>query len=169
MKCQNCNKNDANVKYYENINGKQKEVMLCSKCAEKFNLIDFPDMLSFFVSNHPKELYENDYLDTVCDKCSYTFDDYLNTGFFGCDNCYNAFSDRIDSLLSKMYGKNRHKLLQDYSNKKESNKTYNKKDEEVSNITDIKVLKDRLEKDIKNENYEEAAVIRDRIKKIEGE
>lgn len=163
MKCQNCNKKEANVRYYENINGDKREIILCSECAEKLDLVKFPDMLSFFTQSYPKKINEKEYLTTVCDKCSYTFDDYLNTGFFGCPNCYSSFSDRIDSLLYKMYGKNRHRLLQDYSINNR------KKESKINNINSIEELKKMQEIAIKEEKYEDAAKIRDRIKEIEGE
>ena len=35
MKCQNCGKNEANFQYRQIINGKKKELILCSECAKK--------------------------------------------------------------------------------------------------------------------------------------
>ena len=38
MKCQNCGKNNANVKYTQIINGEKKEFILCEECAEKLGI-----------------------------------------------------------------------------------------------------------------------------------
>lgn len=35
MLCQNCGKNEANIRYTQIINGVKKEVALCSDCASK--------------------------------------------------------------------------------------------------------------------------------------
>ncbi len=40
MKCQNCGERDANVRYYQNINGRKQEVFLCSECADELNIMD---------------------------------------------------------------------------------------------------------------------------------
>lgn len=169
MKCQNCGKEEANIKYYENINGEKREIMVCSSCAKNLNLMDFPNMLSYFFTNHPKELFENEYSSEVCNKCSYTFDDYLEKGLFGCPNCYNAFSDRIDTLLTKIHGKNRH-LIQKNNSKEsitEKVKTNKSQNSDVSKITNLDVLRNLLSLSVKEERYEDAAKLRDRIKDLE--
>ena len=171
MKCQSCKKEEATIKYYENINGEKREIMLCGSCAKKLNLIDFPNMLSYFFSTYPKELLENEYTKKVCDKCSYTFDDYLKTGLFGCPNCYSAFNDRIDTLLNKIHGKNRHINTESKTQENNVKKTYmNIKDKNhninISSIIDISKLKNLLNLSIKEEKYEDAAKIRDRIKEL---
>ena len=38
MLCQKCNKNEANVKYTEIINGEKKEMMLCEECSHELGL-----------------------------------------------------------------------------------------------------------------------------------
>ena len=56
MKCENCGKNEANVKYTQIINGEKKQLFLCSECSEKlgisninFNMpIDFSSFLGDF-------------------------------------------------------------------------------------------------------------------------
>lgn len=38
MVCQNCGKNEANVKYTQIVNGVKKEMVLCEECAEKMGI-----------------------------------------------------------------------------------------------------------------------------------
>ena len=33
MLCDNCGKKEANVRYWENINGKKRELNLCDECS----------------------------------------------------------------------------------------------------------------------------------------
>lgn len=172
MKCQYCGKEEANVQYYENVNGEKRELMLCSNCAKSLNLIDFPNMLSYFFSSHPKELFAEEYTKEICNKCSYTFDDYLKQGFFGCPDCYSAFDNRIDSLLNKIHGKNRHLNIGDRTASKtdkniNSTKTDKEQSKNISKMNDTKELKQLLNICIKEEKYEDAAKIRDRLKELE--
>ena len=39
MVCQNCGKNEANVKQNQIVNGVKKEMVLCEECAEKMGII----------------------------------------------------------------------------------------------------------------------------------
>ena len=40
MLCQNCGKNEANVRYTQIVNGNKKEMVLCQECAEKMGIGD---------------------------------------------------------------------------------------------------------------------------------
>lgn len=170
MKCQSCGKKEATVRYYENINGKQKEIFLCSDCAKKLGFDSFSDIFSPIFTSIPK--FIDDFNDVeVCPNCGYTFDEYTKTGLFGCPECYNTFKDRLDSLFLKLNGKNRHVPLNLESNlegqKVKSKKIYNKTGENKQDI-EIKELKTQLQEFVKNEEYEKAAIVRDKIKKIEN-
>ena len=89
-----------------------------------------------------------------------------NFGKFGCDNCYEVFSTRIDPILKRLQGSNR------YNGKKaELNENNNSKiseaPQELSKPEKIEELKAKLKELVKVENYEEAAKVRDEIKKLE--
>lgn len=159
MKCQSCGKREATVKYYENINGVKKELHFCSECASKLGFAHFPDIFSPMFVSIPDYLEEEE---IKCPKCGYTLDDYTKTGLFGCPECYNTFNENLDELFLKIHGKNRHV--------KEKNKVLkNKKNSEVKLTKDEKIakLKEEIKKLIEEEKYEEAAVVRDKIKKLE--
>ena len=47
MLCQNCGKNEANIRYTQIINGVKKEVALCSNCAKKLGMDEFEMPISF--------------------------------------------------------------------------------------------------------------------------
>lgn len=151
MKCQKCG-NLATFSYYENINGKEKELILCDKCYKNNNM-----------NNIIEYYFSDDEIDVLCDKCGYEFDKYLKSGKFGCPNCYIKFDNEIDQILKKIHGKNRHMNLN--NNKLKVNKALNnEKNNTKDNIAD---LKSKLERCIKEENYEEAAVIRDKLRSLE--
>ncbi len=162
MKCQNCGKNEAIVRYKENINGKKQELYLCSECAEKVGIINFPIVFSPIITSI-NDNYLNEYKITKCKNCGYTLEDYSKTGLFGCPECYSTFENELDSLFLKFHGKNRHVKLSN-KNMKVKNVGISKK----NNNEKLVSLKEQLKDLIDNERYEEAAVVRDKIKKIEG-
>ena len=196
MLCQNCNKNIANVRYTQIINGQKKEMMLCEECSEKLgvNKINFNmpiDFSSFFGGM----LEDPDFMPLFpevkqlkCDNCNLTFDDFINSGKLGCPSCYDAFSEKIDPILKRIHGSNRYlgKKLNKPDNlndnddngidiRKESVKNRKvevekvKKEKMDDNKSKKEILEEDLKKAILDERYEDAAKIRDEIKMLKEE
>lgn len=158
MKCQSCGKREACVRYKENINGKKHEYFLCEICADKMGINSFSDIFSPMFVSIPEVFKESNLPQSLsCSKCGYTLEDYSKTGMFGCEHCYDTFEDTLDELFLKFHGKNRHIKIE----KKEKNK--NKKIKEEN----IQELKEKIAELVEEERYEEAAVIRDKIKALE--
>ena len=187
MLCENCGKNEANVRYTENINGKVRELHLCEECSRKLGIgqMDFniPIDFSNFLTGFMDELIEPEFMPMLnginkinCKTCGTTFDDILNTGMFGCSDCFETFQDRIDPIIKKIQGSNRHvgRLAKEIDNKIENetkkikeNKNENDLKEESKNENELEKLQEELKDAIKEERYEDAAKIRDEIKKLE--
>ena len=197
MLCQKCNKNEANVKYTEIINGEKNEMMLCEECSHKLGInnmnFNIPiDFSNFFGGLLEDEIYnEKEFMplfqkvkELKCDSCNMTYDDFINKGKFGCPECYNVFSNKIDTLLNRLHGSSKYlgrKALKNVSNKidkqninlkyqeieenKIENNIKNKKENENEN--ELEKLQKDLKKAILEERYEDAANIRDEIKKIQ--
>ena len=179
MLCQNCGKNEVNFKYTQVVNGVKKEMALCEKCAKELGLenMDFniPINFSSFLGDFFGD-YDENFLPSFtqsnalkCTNCGLTFDEFVDKGKFGCENCYNVFENRIDPVLKNIHGCNQHvgrnskfinKASENHS-KTEENTMQN--DEQHSKL---KKLNEDLKQAIKEEKYEEAAKIRDEIKKI---
>jgi len=176
MKCQNCGENEANVKYTQIINGVKKELHLCQRCSEElgignFNMnFDMPMDLSSFFADFLGEPDTGFFPDTSmreelkCNECGKTFEDFANTGRFGCGNCYNVFSDKIDTILKNIHNGDRH-----VGRKGIPSATHIEKMNQVAPNNKIEKLKMDLKNAIKEERYEDAAKIRDEIKKREEE
>jgi len=171
MLCDNCGKNEANVKYTQIINGVKQEMKLCEKCSKQlgiddinFNMpIDFSSFLGDLISDYE----ENNFMPMMptpkklkCHYCNTTYSEFLNTGKFGCAECYDAFSNKIESVLKRIHGSNK------YLGRK-SKKAVNKvqKNQEQKEDDKLKKLEKDLKQAIKEERYEDAAKIRDEIKK----
>ena len=174
MLCDNCGKREANVRYTENINGRKKELHLCEKCSEKLGIskMDFnmPIDFSSFFGGFMENIFEPDYMpflnevkELKCENCGYTFQNIANTGKLGCANCYDIFESKLDPIIRKIQGANQHtgrtgKILE--------NKIIEQpKNEGEKAESKIEQLQKELKKAIKEERYEDAAKIRDEIKK----
>ena len=181
MKCENCGKNNANVKYTQIINGEKKQMFLCEECSQKlgindlhFNMpINFTSFLADFFNdmNDISLMPSLDDVNTIkCKKCGLTWDNFLHTGKFGCSNCYDDFELRIDPILRSMQGATNHvgrlgEVRQ--GNEVKQNLDDKIQKEENENVRKIEKLKNDLKQAIKEERYEDAAKIRDEIKKEE--
>ena len=201
MLCENCGENEANVRYTQIINGVKKQMILCDKCAKELGLddikinmpIDFSSFLGDMLDFYEDEMPTLSMPKTLkCNNCNMTYDDFLETGKFGCDSCYDEFESKIDQLLKNIHGANRHigrngrfignaKInnaenenlkIEDKQPGKANGEKSEKASEEKSKkssdkISKIDVLKERLKREIEEERYEDAAKTRDEIKKLE--
>ena len=191
MLCDNCRKRQANVRYSENINGRKKELNLCEECSKKLGItnmdfsmpIDFSSFFGEFMENFSTPEFIplfNEIKALKCNNCGYTFEDIANTGKLGCGNCYEVFEERLDPIIKKIQGANCHvgrvgKIIDNKIDQKVSNRTSNKEkkdneSEENKKENQLKKLQEELQEElkqaIKEERYEDAAKIRDEIKKM---
>ena len=111
----------------------------------------------------------NDVKELKCNSCGSTFDDIINTGRYGCANCYDVFEDRMDPILKKLQGANRHNgrlgKISDNKIKYENEKENKASVKDNLKQNKIEKLQEELKQAIKEERYEDAAKIRDQIKK----
>lgn len=156
MLCDKCGKFEATTHIKTIVNGVVSEQNLCSECAQKegygkMGTIGLSDMLStmFGENLHTKES------NMRCEGCGSSFEDIARTGKAGCAKCYETFYDRLAPHLKRMHGSIKH--------------TGRGIDTDGKNLKDeIGELKAQLAKLIKEENFEEAAIVRDKIREIEA-
>lgn len=176
MLCQNCNHNEANVRYTQIINGEKKEMFLCDKCSKEFGIdnmkLSLPIDFSSFFGDLLNE-YDNSFMPLLqkpnelkCDKCNMTYSEFMELGKFGCDHCYGAFSSRIDTILKRIQGSNRYTGKKAELNEETPREEVNEEKVNSKEKT-IQELKAQLKKLVQEEKYEQAARIRDEIKKLE--
>lgn len=179
MLCDNCGKNDANVKYTQIVNGVKKEMHLCEECSKALGIgnfsFDMPMSMSNFFADFLGEA-EGEFMPTLgvkkelkCNECGMTYNEFLSTGKFGCGNCYEVFSSKIDPILKNLHNGNRHVGRKGIPNNTRINSIQNDvKPEGSQDLSKIEKLQLDLKKAIKEERYEDAAKIRDEIKKEEN-
>ena len=177
MKCENCGNNEANVKYTQIINGEKKQMFLCEECSEKLGINDIhfnmPINFSSFLTDFFNDMNDMSFMPTLgavnplkCSKCGLMWDDFLHTGKFGCSNCYENFETRINPILRSIQGATNH--VGRIGNVIQGNTVKQNLDERIEDnktVSKIEKLKEDLKQAVKEERYEDAAKIRDEIKK----
>lgn len=162
MLCQQCNQRPANVQIVQTINNQKSVMYLCEACAsaKQDPLIDYPFNMGNLLTSIMENIYGISQMPVkekspVCSNCGMTFEEFKSKGKFGCANCYNAFGPRLVPIFRRLHGSNAH-----------NGKFPAKKG--IGNMAEKELinLKSKLEECIRNEEYEKAAEIRDRIKEI---
>lgn len=162
MLCTNCNANNATFHYKQIKGGSVKEIHLCNECAHALgymskseSIFDIGGLLNDFITP-PKS--DNIKAAAMCPRCGTTYGEFRRTGLLGCDGCYDAFGDVIESSLSKIQPSTTHKGSLGGANGKK-----------IEKENELNAYKKELQKAILEERYEDAAVLRDKIKKMEVE
>ena len=138
--------------YTQIVNGQKSTLNICSACASRESIFDnFGSLLSFGTRPTTKNL--------VCPVCRMTLSEFSRKGRMGCGECYNTFRTQASAMLKKIHGTSKHVTSAEVE-KEAQNIPAEKKD----TVTELKTL---LKKAIEEENFEEAAVLRDKIRDAE--
>ena len=166
MVCDICGKNQATVHLTEIIDDQITELHLCEECAQKkgaqmeshFGLSDLlaglADLGTQFNSKTKTELK------IKCPRCGLTYEDFKKIGRLGCSECYLTFREALLPLLKRIHGSSQH-----YG--KSPKKIVATKLTPPKAKNELQELRDKLQKAIQNEEFEEAAKIRDKIREME--
>ena len=159
MLCQLCGERDASIHFTKIVNGNVEEKHICDLCAKEGNELDFNLPFSFqtLVTGLISTLKEDTQKvkDVSCPECGLKYNRFLETGKFGCSNCFNAFEEDVYELLKGIHGHSHH-----------LGKIPLRINSKIRNIREIESLKDELDKSIAQEEFEKAAFLRDEIKII---
>ena len=168
MKCQKCGANNANTHVKTIINGEFKEYDLCSECAHKMGYTNvFADMEnefsgllgSFFTNVLPARTQA-----TRCEFCGSTYPEIAKSGQVGCAHCYELFADQLYPSIRRIHGNTTHCG-------KNSGRAAAKKQQKPAEMTKeekIADMKQQLDAAVKEQNFERAAELRDKIREMEG-
>ncbi len=169
MKCQKCGKNQATTHIKTVTNGEYAQYELCSQCAKEMGYTNiFSDMEnefssllgSFFGNALPARSQA-----TRCETCGSTYNEIAKSGHVGCANCYDIFGEQLMPSIRRMHGNTTHcgKVPHSIEYTEVQDVT-----EEDTKISEIDNLKEQLQNAVKEQNFEKAAELRDKIKETEG-
>ncbi len=167
MFCQNCGKNEATTHIRQVVNGDTTQMHLCTECAQH---LGYGDMFSGFGLNLD-DFFGGFLGDTVqklaspteqrCDKCGNTFGDIVRSGKVGCSRCYETFYDKLLPSIQRIHGRIKHNGKQAPAVEAVAQPVVEVKEDPVEKLK--RDLADAIEK----QEFEQAAVIRDKIKELE--
>jgi protein arginine kinase activator len=157
MLCDICKQNVATVHLTQMVEGKTKKVDLCETCSKDkgvddptgFSLADL--LLGLGAAQEIAQTAAGTEL--KCATCGFTQADFKKTGRLGCAECYTTFAEGLEGLLKSMHKGTKHVGKVPHS--MQQGKDYTEK---------LDVLQKRLQKAINDEDFEQAAVLRDEIK-----
>ncbi len=161
MLCDICKQNVATVHLTQMVEGKTKKVDLCEACSKAKGVDDptgfsIADLLLGLGAAQEMEQAASG-TELKCPHCGFTQADFKKAGRLGCAECYRTFAEGLEGLLKTMHKGTRHigkvprqlRHSQDLTEKLGS-------------------LQKKLEKAIADEDFEEAAALRDELKQIKG-
>lgn len=162
MKCEICSEHEAVVHIQQIIGSEVFELHLCDACAKQRGITSSDDAIELSISElltglvDVKEVSEEDVDKQVCPQCGKTFEEFRKDGRLGCTECYNSFHSEISQLLNNVSGHQQHNGK--FPAKLKAYKTI---------LIDKETMKQKLKKAIEEEDYEAAALIRDRIRELD--
>lgn len=174
MLCQKCKQREAVYYYTENINGTVKSIALCEEC--KKNNISFENHYKaqsfdpFYGLQIPSSFFFGGSapLNKRCEHCGATWTTLSNGDADFCPECFDTFRKELSALLLKIHSSNKYlgklpvkSILNADCDLNISQSANDTKDAEI-----LDGLKRDLDTAIREERYEDAAKIRDKIKDL---
>jgi protein arginine kinase activator len=152
-----CKEREAKVHLTQIVGEKMQKVDLCEECAKQkgvndptgFSLADL--LLGLGASQEMEQAVGGP--EIKCPHCGFTHADFKKAGRLGCSECYDTFREGLEGLLKSMHKGIKHigkvpaalQQSRDFSEK-------------------LKSLQKKLDKAVADEDFEQAAVVRDEIK-----
>lgn len=162
MKCQECGQKPATVHFTKIVQGDKSEIHLCESCAKEKGEWMNKTSAGFSINSLLSGLlnFESP-VGTVaapprCTTCGLTYTQFSQVGRFGCADCYNHFQPRLEPLLRKVHGSTSH-----------AGKVPQRTGGIIKKRRELDELRSKLQGAIQQEKFEEAAVLRDKIRELE--
>ncbi len=166
MFCERCHQREAQVHIKHMKNGAVVEYHLCHQCAQEMSHqgmlpevpMEFPfenflgNLFPVKVQKQSESLTQGQVQKTVCPRCGLDSDEFAQTGKFGCAACYDTFRTSVRQLLRRIHGSEIHRGSRPFVKSS------------AQPVDDLKTLKRLLREAVEKEEYERAAVLRDRIR-----
>jgi len=173
MQCDICAKKKATVHLTEIVDEQMSEMHLCEECAhqkstqmeQQFGLAD----LLAGLSQSPAGAKDSKEGVLVCSSCGLNYEDFRKFGRLGCSQCYESFKEHLSGLLKKIHGSSRHLGKLPYALKAQiSSAPAITTPAALLASENLEDLRKQLQNAILAEDFEKAALLRDKIKNMEN-
>ena len=170
MLCENCKTNTATVHMQGFVNGVKTELHLCQECSFNMVNMEMPISMENIIKGilesvqsmghvnlgHPASRPVVRKASSPCKVCALSYEQFKAKGKLGCEACYQAFPTEIVALFKNVQGSAHHE-----------GKFPNRSGKEIRHQREVGKLRANLKKAVDDENYEEAARLRDQIRNLE--
>lgn len=186
MLCERCKIREANIQYTEIVNGVRKEHNFCAQCARE---LDFGPYSAIFDSEFPLGKLLSGLLglqegedekascQVTCPTCGLSYEEFVKNSCFGCPDCYGVFdlliSDNIKQLQGNDSHKGKHPRHQKIRQERPDISSFSGEEptaglfEKTGSVEEeLQILEARREEAVRREDYETAALCRDKIKAL---
>jgi protein arginine kinase activator len=157
MQCDVCKQKKATVFLTQIVKGEMQKVNLCENCSKDKGVTDptgfaLADLLQGFGTG---EKIETQPQERTCPACGMPQTTFRKTGRLGCAKCYTVFGEGMDNLLKAMHKGTRH-----------TGKVPSRAGLSQSTGPKLEELRAALEEAVKGEQFEDAARLRDEIRRL---
>jgi protein arginine kinase activator len=159
MKCQKCTK-PATLHITEVVGEDQfEDLHLCEDCANKY-LYEPQQKAGGIKAALAESGDDSDEISALnqkeCPNCGIKFVEFRNSGRLGCPHDYEEFREELVTLLENIHGETKH-----------CGKAPRRLPQTQQTQGELIQLRKQLQQAVNKEAYEEAARLRDRIRKLE--
>jgi protein arginine kinase activator len=160
VKCQSCSA-QATVHLTDIVDGHKKELHLCQRCAEERQLVsqndlNLPAILQALIGQHVGQLADG-LARLTCPACGIKYMEFRAEGRLGCPHDYEVFRLGLEPLLQRIHRAGRH-----------VGKTPRRAPRGAARQAELLELRRRLRTAVEAEAYEEAARLRDLLRREEA-
>ncbi len=158
MKCQEC-ANQATVHITELLSGKILELHYCEEHARQYlahgnaEAVSAAGLAGAIAAAGVSPLESK-----VCPICGITMAEFRNVGRLGCPHDYEFFKDELEPLLINFHAETEH-----------VGKRPARLSDGTDAMTEIITLRKEMREAVKEERYERAQELRDKIRKLENQ
>ncbi|KGP89761.1 hypothetical protein N780_09360 [Pontibacillus chungwhensis BH030062] len=172
MECQECHERPASLHFTQVVNGHKTEVYVCEKCAydkgymsQEQDSLSLHNLLSGLFNFDSFQLSDSkspsashrEPQSLKCGHCGLTYDEFKRVGKFGCANCYKTFDERLNPIFRRVHS----------GNTIHNGKVPKRKGGQLHVQREMDQKRSELQALIHQEEFEEAAKVRDQIRTLE--
>ena len=165
MQCQICNKRTATIHLTEISEGVRSEMHVCEHCAAEQGIaaqsqMSINELLTSFLASQPSDedmLGSSSGPERSCSNCGFTLDRLRKEGTLGCPHDYEVFEQALMPLIERAHN----------GNTAHCGKIPARVPGPAKKQAGLSHLRQQLDAAIRDEDYERAAELRDKMKHLE--
>ncbi len=171
MLCDSCGEREAQIHLTQIVDNTVTTMHLCEQCAAEKGVETGASVAKFPLGDFLASLGKGGAAEggtaaeVVCPACGGTLHDFRQTGRLGCARCYTTFEPHLRDLLRRLHGSSQH-VGERYAAPVAGTPPANEETAAGAG-REVGALRDQLQRAIREENFELAAELRDRLKVLE--